>query len=206
MAPAVEMKPSTRTGLRRAAAARIRPARPPISKPPTLASTSSPSRGSGRFVAKADWTTAILRANCPSSMPVPRPVRAATGSPHKAASTAVEGVVLAMPMSPVPNRSVSSASDWATSMPASMAATACSRVMAGPRAMLAVPGPTLFETILPAATSGPKSAATPMSTTTTRAPASRPRALIPAMPAAKPWTICPVTSCGYLLTPSAATP
>ncbi len=78
--------------------------------------------------------------------------------------------------------------------------------MAGPLAMLAVPGATRFEMILPAATSGPKSAATPMSTTTTLAPARRPRALMPAMPAANPWTICGVTSWGYLLTPSAATP
>ncbi len=80
--PAVEMKPSTTTGFRRAAAARMTPAMPPISKPPTLASTSRPSRGSGRLSAKAASTAAIFRANCPSSMPVPRPVTAATGSPR----------------------------------------------------------------------------------------------------------------------------
>ena len=45
--------------------------------------------------------------------------------------------------------------------------------MAGPAAMLAVPRATFLSTILPAATSGLRSAATPMSTTTTRAPASR---------------------------------
>ena len=91
-------------------------------------------------------------------------------------------------------------------MPASTARTACSRVMAGPAAMLAVPRATFLSMILPALASGLRSAATPMSTTTTRAPANRARALMPAIPPTKPSTICGVTSCGYLLTPSAATP
>ena len=37
-------------------------------------------------------------------------------------------------------------------------------------------------------------------------PANRAKALMPAMPPTNPRTICAVTSCGYLLTPSAATP
>ena len=46
------MNPSSTTGTRRAAPARITPTRPPISKPPTFASTSSPSRASGRLTSE----------------------------------------------------------------------------------------------------------------------------------------------------------
>ncbi len=77
-------------------------------------------------------TTLILWRSWSSSMPVPRPVTSATGRPVSTAAMAVLGVVLPMPISPVPNRSTSGASMLATSIPASTAMTACVRVMAGP--------------------------------------------------------------------------
>ena len=78
--------------------------------------------------------------------------------------------------------------------------------MAGPSAIFAVPIAIFLSNILPEPANRLRSAATPMSTTSTRAPASRAKALMPAIPATKPWTIWGVTSCGYLLIPSAATP
>ena len=52
-------------------------------------------------------------------------------------------------MSPVPKTSVVSARASTISMPASTARIAWSRVIAGPRAMFCVPGPSRLETILP---------------------------------------------------------
>ena len=60
------------------------------------------------------------------------------------------GVVLPMPMSPVPKTSVARPVRSATSMPASTERTASSRVIAGPRAMFCVPGAMRLEMILPA--------------------------------------------------------
>ena len=139
-------------------------------------------------------------------MPVPRPVISSTGLHVRAATIALLGVVLAIPISPVAKRSMESFNENATSMPASMEAMACSRVMAGPVCMLAVPEATRLEMILPSLTSALKSPATPASTTTTCAPAKRASALQPAPPLIKLWIICMVTSCGYWLTPEAATP
>ena len=201
------MKPSTTTGFCWAAAASTTPAMPPISKPPTLASTSRPSRGSGRLTARAASTTAILRANWPSSMPVPRPVTSATGGAGQRGHHGRGG-------RGVGDAHVAGAEHVGLRRPATRRLRCPPRRPGRPAAgswpargrCWPCRGRLFFEMILPAATSGPRSAATPMSTTTTRAPASRPRALMPAMPAANPWTICAVTSCGYLLTPSAATP
>ena len=52
-----------------------------------------------------------------SSSPVPRPVSSITGRPVMAAATALLGVVLPMPISPVANRSVESANWFAISIP-----------------------------------------------------------------------------------------
>ena len=129
--------------------------------------------------------TRTLWANCSSSIPVPWPVTSATGRPLKTATIALLGVVLPIPMSPVPKTSTVRAAFRAMSMPASTARTASSRLMAGPSAMFRVPGPIRRETIFPAAASSLRSAATPMSTTVTAAPTWRARALIPAPPATK---------------------
>src|SRR5207245_2930577 len=83
------MNPSSATGTRRAAPARITPVRPPISNPPTFASTSRPSRGSGRLTSSARRTAATLRVKVASSTPVPRPVTCSAGAPVIAAVIAL---------------------------------------------------------------------------------------------------------------------
>ena len=103
IAPAVEMKPSTTTGTLLAAAPIMSPAMPAISAPPTLASTSMGSFGSGLFTLSASSMTVTLWLKTASFMPVPLPVTVSTGAPSSAAIIALEGVVLAMPISPVPN-------------------------------------------------------------------------------------------------------
>ena len=136
------MKPSTTTGTRAAAAPSTTPARPAISKPPTFASTSTASDGSGRFTSSPRRTTSTLRRNVASSMPVPRPVTSSGGAPVNTAASALDAVVLPMPMSPMPIiPTPSRASASARTAPVDSAASACSRVIAGPRVKLAVPGP-----------------------------------------------------------------
>ena len=205
-AAAVEMNPSIRTGIRREAAPRMRPAMPPISNPPTLARTSNPSFGSGRLRAMLLWITETLRRRCSSSSPVPLPAISPGGLPVSTAAMAALGVVLAMPMSPVPKRSVPGERLSAISIPASTLNTASSRLMAGPSAMLPVPARMRLEISQSLSFGRSSSEATPRSATTTRAPVERAMALMPAPPRTKLWTICAVTSRGYLLTPSAATP
>src|SRR5439155_26989475 len=100
-AAAPEIKPSRTTGTRRAAPARITPTSPAISKPPTLARTSRPSRASGTFTASARRTTSTLRASVASSTPVPRPVTRSGPAPVIAAAIALAAVVLPIPISPV---------------------------------------------------------------------------------------------------------
>src|SRR5207302_780711 len=73
------------------------------------------------------------------------------------------------------------------------ARVASSRLMAGPIAKFLVPGPIARARISGEGGSGSR---TPMSTTTTRAPACRARTLIAAPPRAKLSSICRVTSCG----------
>src|SRR5881296_227983 len=203
-AAAPEMKPSRTTGTRRAAPARITPTSPAISKPPTLARTSRPSRPLGAFTASARRTTSTLRASVASSTPVPRPVTRAGAAPVIAAAIALAAVVLPIPISPVARRSAPASSACSASRaPVSSACRACACVIAGPRARLAVPG-----AIAQATSSGelPIGLATPKSATTTRAPAWRARTFTAAPPRRKFSTICAVTIWGYALTPSATTP
>ena len=75
-AAASEMKPSSTTGTRRAAPARTTPTRPAISNPPTLASTSRASAGSGRFDRERRRDDLDLARQPASSTPVPGPVTA----------------------------------------------------------------------------------------------------------------------------------
>ena len=119
-------------------------------------------------MASAFSITATLPASASLVMPVPRPVTVAGDSPVRAAMTAEAAVVLPMPTSPVAMMSRPfSSSASTTSMPISMARTACSRVIAGPCAMLAVPMRTFWWRTPSAAL---RSAFTPTSVTTTRAP------------------------------------
>src|SRR5664280_1055025 len=137
-------------------------------------------------------------------MPVPRPVAAAGSAPVNAAISAAEAVVLAIPMSPATrHRTPLAIRSRATSVPASTAATASARVIAGAVDRSAVPRRTL-RSIKPG--NAGSSVATPTSTTTTRAPTWAAKAFTPAPPARKFATICPVTSCGQGLTPWACTP
>ena len=84
-----------------------------------------------------------------------------------------------------------------------IAAVAWSRLIAGPAVKSAVPRPILRGS---RPGTGSRSAATPMSTTVTSAPAWAANALITAPPARKLATIWAVTSCGHGLTPWACTP
>ena len=121
-----------------------------------------------------------------------------------AAVIALAAVVLPMPISPVASRSApASIASSANPAPVSIARIACSRLIAGPPAMFAVPGPIGHATRAGERPSGP---ATPKSATTTRAPAWRARTFTAAPPRAKFSTICAVTTWGYALTPSATTP
>ena len=97
-----------------------------------------------------------------------RPATAAE-IPEKAAMMADDGVVLPIPISPVPRSATpSDFASRASVMPASRAATASSRVMAGPLARFFVPR-AIFRSIRPG--TAPKSKSTPISTTRTSAPA-----------------------------------
>ena len=141
------MKPSTMTALLSEATPRMRPAMAPISKPPTLESTSIGSDTSGLFKLRAFSITDTLCRNWTSSIPVPRPVTFSTECPVSTDVIALLGVVLPIPISPTPKMSYFSARFSAISIPASIEALACSGVIAGPSLRLLVPGPIRFEMI-----------------------------------------------------------
>ena len=156
------------------------------------------------LISNAVFITSIFFSTPLSFKPVPLPVTLLTSAPVKHAIIALLGVVLAMPMSPVAIISIPlMSSSLKDSIPASRDFIACSLVIAGPRAILSVPYPTFF--IFKPST-GSKSAFTPQSTTTTLAPTCCAKTLIVAPPSRKFFTICPVTSCGKVLTPSLETP
>ena len=137
-------------------------------------------------------------------MPVPWPVTAAGSRPVNAQMSAADAVVLAMPMSPVSRHRLPAATrSRAISTPTMIAAWACSRVSAGPAVKSAVPWAILRGS---SPGTGPRSAQTPTSTTTTSAPACAANALATAPPARKLATICAVTSCGHGVTRWACTP
>ena len=128
-------------GTRWEAAAKIQPTNPPISNPPTLDKTSRPSSGSGQLTSIACLITLILFLSWFSSIPVPRPVTSSTLDLVKQATIALLGVVFAIPISPNPIMSIpflfNSSSN--TSIPAIIALSASSLLMAGPLAILFVP-------------------------------------------------------------------
>ena len=121
------------------------PVMQPISKPPTLARTSSPSPASGRFTRRAWRTTSIFTFNRASEILVPRPVAASGDRSQNTAATQAEEVVLAMPISPgKKQRTPFFTPAAASSMPISMASTAWRRLMAGPLAQFLVPKAIFF--------------------------------------------------------------
>ena len=75
-----------------------------MSKPPSLASTSSASWLSGPLTAMARLMAETLRSSPSSESPAPLPVTCSTGSPSSTEATALEVVVLPMPISPVAMR------------------------------------------------------------------------------------------------------
>ena len=205
MSPAEpEMKPSSTTTLLAAAVPSMTPASTPISNPPTFANISNPSVGSISFFSSACSMTLALCLRCSSDIPVPRPVTFKGDLPQTTLVMALADVVLPMPMSPVPTMSAPFAISFvAIAMPSSRQRRACSIDIAGPFAMLAVPLP--IESEISSWLAG-SAEATPASMMTTLAPTCRASTLIAAPPLRKLCTIWAVTSCGYALTPSAATP
>ena len=109
--------------------------------------------------------------------------------------SAADAVVLAIPMSPVTRHRLPAATrSRATSSPATSAATACSRLIAGPSVKSAVPRATLRG-------SSPggrlEIGRDPHVDHETSAPTWAANALTTAPPARKLATICAVTSCGH---------
>ncbi len=173
------------------------------SSPPTSASSST---GSVTWAARrrAASTSATLTGRRSSGRPAPGPTTFVAATPQMAAMRHADGVVLPIPMSPATRRSAPpSTHRWAASRPTASAARASSTVMAGPRAMLAVPGRTLVCS-MPAAPS--RSPATPTSTTQKVAPTTSANVHTAAAPAAIVATMAVVTSEGQALAPSATTP
>jgi hypothetical protein len=114
----------------------------------------------------------------------------------------VAGVVLAMPISPPTSTVIASAAARAASpRPRSIARIASSRDSAGPAARFALglsPPRTTSSAVV--------SAATPASTHTSSAPTPPASTQTAPRPLRNVASICPVTSAGNALTPSAATP
>jgi len=157
------MKPSITTGTPSSAPPRKTPHSPARSKPPSLASTSRGSVGSGLLRRMPRQMASTLRASPSSERPAPRPVIRSTGWPSSTAATALEVVVLPMPISPVASSCTPAAFCSCTSrMPRPTASTAWARVMAGPCVKSAVPA-----AMRQSATPGTGSPAMPMSTGTT---------------------------------------
>ena len=197
------MSPSTTTGTRQAAPPRKAPHRAARSSPPTLASTSRGSAGSGRLIARAASTAATLRARPASDSPAPRPVSSAAGRPSRAQATAAEVVVLPIPISPVQmSRAPRSACSRTSSAPVRTAFLHCSRVMAGPAAQSPVPLATR-QSRTPGA---PGKSSIPMSTgrTAHRATAAIRQTVLSPAPRARATEA--VTSGPHWVTPRATTP
>ena len=80
------------------------------------------------------WMASIFRASPSSERPAPRPVITSMGWPSSTAATALDVVVLPMPISPVASRPTPAFFCSCTSrMPLPMASTASALLMAGPR-------------------------------------------------------------------------
>ena len=172
-----------------------------MSYPPTLASTSTGSPGSGRFRSIALRMTAAFLLTPSAGSPAPAPVTASGSMDSNTAVTAELVVVLPMPISPAARSPYpASASSRALPIPASMANSASSRVIAGPLAMLAVP-----QQVFLFSTRG-VSTAMPTSTGNRSAPALLHMIAAQDLPSTKFSATTAVVSCPVWLTPSATTP
>ena len=120
--------------------------------------------------------TSFFFRKASSVRPAPRPVSSSGARPVNAARTAADVVVLPIPISPMPTACIPScAARCACSMPTEMAVSACSRVMAGSRAISPVERRIFRFTI-----SGQRtSASMPTSVTTTESPKAAARADMP---------------------------
>ena len=178
------------------------PHSPAISKPPSAASTPSGSAASGWLRAMPRSIASILRCSPASESPAPRPVISATGRPSSTLATALDVVVLPMPISPV-------ASSWApvcfcartSAMPAAIACTACARVIAGPVVKSAVPA-----AIRQSAAPGTGAPAMPISTGTTSQWAAAAMRQTLVRRAVRFSSTARVTEASVWLTPCATTP
>ena len=144
-----------------------------------------------------------------SSIPVPLPTISSRLLPVTTVPIAADGVVLPIPISPVPRISTPLLKNSAARLnPVKIAFSASWRVMAGPFVKFAVPFAILCtkKRSPPSIEPGSNSGIMPISTTQTSAPTCRQIAFIPAPPFRKVITIAPVTSCGKALTPSLTTP
>ena len=139
---------------------------------------------SGLFKAIAFFIAAILFFNILSSIPVPLPVTFSTATPQISEVIAEEGVVFAIPISPVPSISIPFFNSSSTSsIPASIDFIASFSVIAGPFVKFFLPCPTFL--ILNSEFSIFSSAATPISATITFAPVCLAKTFIPAPPRKK---------------------
>ena len=125
--------------------------------------------------------------------PVPRPTPSRSrATPVTTAPMAADGVVLPMPISPVPMISTPLSKSWeASSKPVRIAVSASCLVMAGPLTKLAVPLAIFFHDQTgrpPRSSLGSRSGMIPKSTTQTSALTCRDMALIPAPPTRNVWT------------------
>lgn len=142
-------------------------------------------------------------------MPVPRPTISPAATPSAAATSAVAGVVLPMPMSPLMSNCAPAAiSSRATAAPAASAARVCSGVSASSRWIAPLPRRTLCSISAARVDSARsvKSSSTPRSSTRTLTPWAPASALTPACPARNVRTIAPVIAGGNAETPCWATP
>ena len=197
------MKPSISTGVRLTAAPRKAPHIPAMSRPPTFASTSSTSAGSGRLAPIAARIAAFFRSSPASERPAPRPQSASGSQPSRTAATAAAVVVLPMPISPTASRrSPAAARSMASSAPLRMARRQSSRLMAGPRLISAVP----FRTRRESTPGVPGKSNTPISTGNTRHSASAAMGLTVLRPSARARVTAAVTPLPHWVTPRATTP
>ena len=169
-AAAAEITPSMTMGTWCCAPPKNTPTKPAMSKPPTLCKTSNGSSAFGRFTSMARAMASIFLCRPALLSPAPLPVISVMGRSSSTDRMALLVVVLPMPISPVAIRLYPCCFNSPTiCIPYRMASAACSRLMAGPCVMSAVPFAILWmRRPLPLTV-----AATPMSTGKTSAPAAR---------------------------------
>ena len=204
-APAVEMKPSTSDRLAQGGAAEDETRDAADLEAADLREHVEGVGGVGTVHKERVPDDGDLVLDCASSMPVPRPVISSTLLSVNAATMAALGVVLPMPMSPVPNRSV--VGEVAHDLDAGFdGADGVGAAHGGAGGHVRGAGGDALVHVFRRRRARSDRRRRPCPRRRPRAPARRARALMPAPPFTKLKTICAVTSCGYLLTPEAVTP